>query len=255
MLFKHNNSENFYTMRGKSQPCKQFRQVIPSAWTVFAIGLCILTLGGSAKMHADETISLPSPEKSSDTSVEETLARRHSTRTYAAQPLTRKQIAQLCWAAAGKTVDAVSGATRTYPSAGGIYPGELYVVAGRVKELPPGIYRYDWRNHRLILQEKGDFREKISKAALGQSSIKNAPVNFIMTADIDEMTKTYGERGRKLYIPIEAGGTAQNIHLQCESLQLGTVMIGAFQNGQLSAILNIDDEQPLWIMPVGVPSR
>ena len=207
---------------------KHISQLNTATCTALAISLCILTFGGSEKMQNRDTISLPTPEKSGRKTVEKTLANRRSIREYSAQPLTLQQISQFCWPAAGETVDAVSGATRTYPSAGGIYPCELYVAAGKVNNLPPGIYNYDRRNNNLVLKGKGDFRNKISKSALGQSSMKETPINFIMTADIEETTKTYVEGGHKLYIHMEAGCAAQNIHLQCESLQLETVIIGVF---------------------------
>ncbi len=225
--------------------------VLPTTGVLALGGLCILTFAQSQSMDASETVSLPTPGKDGKNSIEGAIGHRRSVRTYASKPLTLQQVTQLCWAAAGKSVDAISGATRTYPSAGGIYPGNLYVVAGKVEELSAGIYRYEGEGNRLVLVQEGDYRDKLSEAALGQSSIRKAPVTFVMTADIERTMERYGSRGRKLYVPMEAGCSAQNIHLQCVSLRLGTVIIGAFHDEKIGRLLNLDSEQPLWIMPTG----
>ena len=51
---------------------------------------------------------------------------------------------------------------------------------------------------------------------------------------------------------MEAGHAAQNIHLQAVSLNLGTVVIGAFRDDQVKKVLGLQpDESPLLLMPVG----
>ncbi|GFP31416.1 hypothetical protein HKBW3C_02397 [Candidatus Hakubella thermalkaliphila] len=51
---------------------------------------------------------------------------------------------------------------------------------------------------------------------------------------------------------MEPGHVGQNVHLQAVALGLGTVVMGAFRDDQVKEILNLpQDEQPLYIMPVG----
>jgi hypothetical protein len=47
---------------------------------------------------------------------------------------------------------------RTYASAGALYPVEVYVVAGEVEGLVPGVYHYAPLEHGLVLLRSGDFR-------------------------------------------------------------------------------------------------
>jgi SagB-type dehydrogenase family enzyme len=63
--------------------------------------------------------------------------------------------------------------------------------------------------------------------------------------------KKYRERAVR-YVHMEAGHAAQNVCLQATALNLGTVVLGAFQDAQVKRVVNMPaEEQPLYIMPVG----
>jgi nitroreductase len=55
------------------------------------------------------------------------------------------------------------------------------------------------------------------------------------------------------YVHNEVGHCAQNIHLQAVALGLGSVPIGAFDDSELKELLELSDEEPLYIVPVGYP--
>ncbi len=200
-----------------------------------------------------KSIRLPSPKHKGELSVEEAIFRRRSIRRYKDEPLTLEEVSQILWAAGGKTIDGITGATRAYPSAGGIYPLEIYLVAGSVEGLTSGIYHYRWREHSIDLVKEGDFCQNLTRAALGQRMIANAPVSIVFTAIYSRTTGRYGRRGETRYVPMDIGGAGQNVHLQAEALGLGTVIIGAFRNGAVKEALGVKDETPLYIMPVGKP--
>jgi len=50
---------------------------------------------------------------------------------------------------------------------------------------------------------------------------------------------------------MEVGHAVQNVYLQAVSLNLGTVVVGAFSDGEVKKINMPEEEQPLYIMPVG----
>jgi len=53
-------------------------------------------------------------------------------------------------------------------------------------------------------------------------------------------------------VHMEVGHAGQNIHLQAETLGLGTVVIGAFDDSGVQAALGLqDNETPMYLMPVG----
>jgi SagB-type dehydrogenase family enzyme len=195
-----------------------------------------------------EIIKLPEPVLDGAISVEKALAARRSVRHYAALPLMLTELSQLLWAAQG--LPGPSG-LRTAPSAGALYPLEIYIAAGNVTGLTSGIYKYNGRNHVLLKTGDGDIREKLFDAGLRQGSIKDAPVVLTICAVYERITTKYGERGIR-YTDMEAGHAAQNIYLQAESLGLGTVAIGAFRDSKVSKIVNLaTTEHPLYLIPIG----
>ena len=200
-----------------------------------------------------QNVKLPKPKHGGGISVEEAIMERTSVRSFNDRALSLEDVSQLLWAAGGKTVDGVTGPTRAYPSAGASYPLEIYLVAGKVQGLEPGVYKYNWRENSLSLVKKGDLREALTRAALGQRMIKQAPVTIVITAEFGKTTRRYGERGRTRYVSMDAGHLGQNVHLQAQSLGLGTVMVGAFSDAEVQKVLGVSDETPIYMMPVGRP--
>ncbi|MCF7874836.1 MAG: SagB/ThcOx family dehydrogenase [Candidatus Omnitrophica bacterium] len=202
-------------------------------------------------MQYKKTIQLPEPEHAGGLSVEEAIFNRQSRRSFKDAPLKLPEISQILWAAGGKNVDTITGPSRTFPSAGGIYPQKFYLSANNIRGLGQGIYRYSWREHQLILIKKGNYSEKLSAAALGQQVVAQAPATIIITALYEKTAQKYGQRGEK-YVLIDTGFAGENIYLQSESLGLATVAIGAFSEQEVSKILDLETTQaPLLIMPLG----
>ncbi len=195
-------------------------------------------------------IALPSPELRGSVSLEETLAARRSVRAYAPQSLELKQLGQLLWAAQGITA---AGRLRTTPSAGALYPLEVYAVVGDVSGLAPGVYRYRPAGHALVHAATGDVRLPLAEAALGQGWIAQAPVVFVISAVYSRTEKKYGERTQR-YVHIEVGHAAENLLLEAVALGLGGGEAGAFRDDEVRRVLALPAEQaPLYILPVGKP--
>ena len=195
-------------------------------------------------------IKLPKPVQDGRTSLEKTLQERRSIRQYKNAPIPLSDLSQLLWASQGISGP---GGRRTAPSAGALFPLNVYIIAGNVTGLSAGIYSYDPHKHELTRVAEGDARAEMSKAALGQSSIKNAPAVLVLSAVYERTTVKYGERGIR-YVHMEAGHAAQNIYLQAAALNLGTVVIGAFDDDGIRRVLRMTGrEHPLYLMPVGKP--
>jgi len=201
----------------------------------------------SAK-ESTETVRLPPPRTSGDTSLEETLARRRSVRRYASQPLTLAEVGQLLWAAQGET-DAEGH--RAAPSAGALYPLEITVVAGHVEGLAPGVYRYRPARHDLQRRATGDRRAALARAAGTQAWIRHAPAVLVVAGVVQRTAVKYGGRARR-YVHLEAGAAAENAHLQAVALGLGMVMVGAFDDHAVQEVAALaPDEEPFLLLPVG----
>lgn len=196
-----------------------------------------------------DEIMLPPPVIESGYSLERAIYERVSQRSFANKPLTLEQVGQLLWAAQGTGVDGVTGATRTAPSAGATHPLEIYLAVGDVEGLEPGIYRYHYALHSLVKTAADDRRERLAAAALRQKFVADAAVSIVLAANYDRTTARYRERGTR-YVHMEVGHSTQNVYLQCGSLGLGAVAVGAFDDDKVKALLGIEEE-PLMIIPVG----
>jgi SagB-type dehydrogenase family enzyme len=183
--------------------------------------------------------------------VERAIKERRTVRAFLPDSLSIVQLSQLLWAAQG-TTDTRRG-LRAAPSAGALYPLDIYVVVGKggVEALAAGVYRYRPANHSLEVVDKEDRRKDVAHAALTQMWIATAPVIFVITAEYGRITSKYGERGVR-YAHIEVGHVGQNIFLQAGALKLVAGIVGAFRDASLAdAIGAPKGQEPLIIIPVG----
>ena len=200
--------------------------------------------------NAGGVIQLPEPRRDSPTSIESVLWRRRSVREFDNQPLALPAVSQLLWAAQGMTDPTRK---RTAPSAGALYPLEVFLVAGTVAELPAGVYRYRPEGHDLLPVARGDLRAKLATAALGQDWLAQAPATIVLAAVYERVARKYRQRAER-YVHMEAGHAGQNVHLQAVALDLGTVVVGAFDDAEVKHVLSLAaNEEPLYLMPLGKP--
>ena len=195
-------------------------------------------------------IQLPAVPQGDPGSLGDALRRRRSIRTYASASLTLEQVSQLFWAGQGITHP---DGLRTVPSAGALYPLEMYLVVGAVDGLSAGVYHYRPERHDLILWQPKDCRTALARAAVRQVWMADAPVVIVIAAEYERTTGKYRERGIR-YVHMEVGHAAQNIYLEAVALALGTVFVGAFDDDRVHAVLKLPaGQRPLGLMPVGRP--
>jgi len=235
-------------------PSKTFRiGLMKSTIILFLVlgGMGFFCSGGNGMQDQEQprVIALAQPRTESSVSLEAALHKRRSIRSFAEQAVSLASIGQLLWAAQGVTNDR---GLRTAPSAGALYPLEVYVVAGNVTGLEAGLYHYQSADHVLEQIGVGDQRAALARDALGQTVIAKAPVDFIIAGMPERTTGKYGDRGVR-YVLMEAGHAAQNLCLQAVALELGSVVIGAFSDGKVGSMLQLGNEGvPLYIIPVGI---
>jgi len=203
------------------------------------------------KQKGGGSMQLPDPVTVGDVSLEMTIHKRRTVRSFHSTTLTLKQLSQLLWAAQGIT--GPQGHKRAAPSAGALYPMDIYGAVGEdcIKELNPGIYLYDPATHSVSLIQKGDSRRDIAMASLGQMWMSYAPITFVITAEYSRIMGKYGQRGVR-YAMIEAGHIGQNIFLQSQALGLEAGIVGAFKDQKVIQVMGIKGtHEPLLLMPVG----
>lgn len=226
---------------------------LTAALALLASALCTGSAGrtGEEEMASeDRDLALPAPRLSGEVSVERALVRRRSRRDFAPEPLPLSAVSQLLWAAQGITDPA---GLRTAPSAGALYPLDIYLAVGAVSGVRPGLYRYDPHAHRLLLQSEGDPRARVAEAALDQRWLAEAPAILLLTAVYQRTARKYGERATR-YVHMEVGHAAQNVYLQAEALGLGTTLVGAFHDEALAHVFRLPEPtKPLALLPIGKP--
>jgi len=210
---------------------------------------CMLGLLGIKMGHA--SIPLPKPSLNGKVSVEKAIKERRTIRDFKDRLLSLTHLSQLLWAAQGITDPTIG--RRAAPSGGALYPLDIYVLIGEngVEKMEAGVYHYLPKEHSVLPISKGDRRQEIASASLGQMWMTKAPVIFIITAEYKRITGKYGERGIR-YALIEVGHVGQNLFLQAEALGLGAGIVGAFNDLEVSKVAGLPSKhEPLLIMPVG----
>ncbi len=205
------------------------------------------------KSYSGATVTkLPKPDYRG-VPLEESLAERRSVRNYAKKSMPLSTLSQLLFAAQGVTGKIYGHTLRTAPSAGALYPFEVYVVVNRVTDLPKGIYHYAIEAHALEQVREGDFSGELTSAGLNQEMLGEANVTFALAAVFDRIRHKYGERGYR-YTYMEAGHISQNIALQAVSLGLGSVPVGAFLDKKVNELIGVDGrrEAVIYLHAVGM---
>jgi SagB-type dehydrogenase family enzyme len=189
-----------------------------------------------------EIRALPTPRLTGSVSLEEAISRRASVREFGPQPLRAEEISQLLWAAQGITRD---WGARSAPSAGALYPLELYLVT------PEGLFLYLPDGHRLALVSSGDLRPPLARAALGQDAVECASAVVVITAVYARSKARYGDKAVR-FATLEAGHVAENVLLQAVALGLAAVPVGAFDADELAAVLDLPgSHEPVYLVAVG----
>jgi SagB-type dehydrogenase family enzyme len=210
--------------------------------------LALPSLAVAADEAATVTVALPAARTDGKVAVEWALKQRRSVREFAPGALDLPTVGQLAWAAQGVTDEK---GHRTAPSARAKYSLELYLMAGEVTGLPPGLYHYEPALHALRRLATGDRRAEFDRQAVGQPSqaIAKAPATFIIAGSASRI----GPEPRDAqWMWVEAGLAAQGFFLEATSMGLGSTYIGGFRPAEAHALLNLPgSEEVLAVLPVG----
>lgn len=180
------------------------------------------------------------------------LSKRRSQRRYTKGALTKEEIALLCFSVQGVTAKAGPYLLRTYPSAGALYPLEIYLALNYSKEIAPGLYHLEVKSFSLEKLREGNFGTILKNLALGQAFLETASCVFIWSAILRRTLAKYGDRGLR-YIFMDIAHSCQNLLLAAEAIGLKACPIGAFLDEELNDFLGLDgkEECVLYLATVG----
>jgi len=200
-------------------------------------------------------LELPGPEAMTvgGMPVREAVRLRQTHRQYSHAPLSLEELAYLCWATQGVRQVAPSGVAilRTVPSGGCRHPFETYLAVRNVSGLTPGLYRYLSLSHQLCLLREGDLTVEAVGASGGQRMVASCAVLFCWTAIPYRTEWRYPLVWAKL-VAQDSGHVCGQLYLACESIQAGCCAIGAYNQRQMDALLDVDGERQFAVYAASV---
>lgn len=209
--------------------------------TKLALGMMGQLRPKPAKGDTATSISLPPPGKHGGLPLMEALARRHSSRDFARDPLPLPLLSDLLWAAYG--MNRPDGG-RTAPSALNAQEIDVFVA------LPSGAYRYDAAAHELHLVAASDLRRVTGY----QDFVDEAPLDLVYVADHSRMSMVPAGQ-RESYASAAAGAITQNVYLFAASNGLATVIRAWINRAAIADALGLThDQQVLLSQTVGYPT-
>lgn len=221
------------------------RRTFLAAGTIAFLSACTDEAAPSRGSVTAPASALPSSDTHGGPPLDTVLAERRSLRAFTDEAVDEDTIARLLWAAQGVTA---SWGGRTAPSAGALYPIEVYVAAA------DAVRRYVPADHGTVDIAREDRRPRITDAT-GQETPAGAPILVVITGVVSRTAAKYGDRAER-YVHLEAGHVCQNLLLEATSLGLAAVPMGAFSDDGLRDALGLGEEElPLYVVPIGHPGE
>lgn len=181
--------------------------------------------------------------------MEQVLKMRRSAREFEKKSLSFNLLSNLLQYGLGR----IDKERRTYPSGGGRYPVETYLMVFDAEGLVPGAYHYDVKDNNLELLLEENMSNNSEEIL--SPYISWAPVAFVFTSVISRSEVKYGVNAYRFSL-LEAGHMVQNLSLLCTKYKLGGCPIAGFVNNTVEEILDLtQDEIPLYVFACGYPKE
>lgn len=204
-------------------------------------------------------IKFPSVENNlnTETPFDEVISSRRSVRDFINSDLSLDNLSKILHQSYGISGEitlpgGISHQLRASPSAGALYPAEIYLAVRKVTGLEPGIYHYNVPNHELELLNSVDPTESVYEICCQQDYARNAAVIFFISGVLQRTKRKYGERGYR-YVLLDVGHLGQNIYLSCTALGLAVMTTCAFFDDEANDLVHLDgiDETMIYVAFVG----
>jgi SagB-type dehydrogenase family enzyme len=212
-----------------------------------------------------DTVSLPEAEPLS-CDLDNVLSRRRSVRKFSDMGVSKRDLGSLLGHSVRPTEtkqqNGITETFRPYPSAGGLFPIDLYPVITNGVNVDEGIYHYSPRDHALCLlksdttaSDSSGFRGTFLDADFARGVVSDAAITIVLTGNFSRIKVKYGPVGYRFAL-IEAGHIAQNLHLVAEALGLGSVPLGGFIDQELDDFIGVDgvNESTVYALAIGHPN-
>ena len=163
-------------------------------------------------------------------------------------------LARLLFFAAGVTRILHGVLFRAAPSAGALYPTELYAICGPLAGLPAGVYHFEPAEFALRRLRDGDVRAHLAAAA-AEPAIADLPLCLVLTGIPWRTTWKYRERGYR-HLFWDAGAIVANLLAVAAAAGWDARVLVGFVDGEVAALLGlgVPEEHPLGLVTVAAPA-
>ena len=238
------------------QRMKVFVETIVKFGRDFATGAVPTT----EKLHPTRPqVMLPPSPAGRGLSLREALRLRRTRRQFSGEPATLADIAGLLRGACGITGEVTgnlpAGASdklRAWPSAGGLYPIELYLLPLKCRELNPSVYHHRVSRDSLVELGPMPTQGELEKMLFAEGLWKDASLLIVLTGVFERTAAKYADRGYR-FVQQEAGHVMQNLLLMAEELRFNAVALGGFFEDELATALGLEPEResPIYAVILG----
>jgi SagB-type dehydrogenase family enzyme len=187
----------------------------------------------------------------------EVIAERRSNRNFTPEPLSLSEVSTILQWSYGITgeVGAPGGGVQRFraaPSAGALYPAEMYLGVRAVQGLEGGIYHYEVPVPALALLDRGDYTDRLYEVCCRQEHARQAALVILISAVVERTKRKYGDRGYR-YVLLDIGHLGENLYLACTALGLAMFTTCGFYDDEAADLLGIDgcDEAVFYVAFIG----
>jgi SagB-type dehydrogenase family enzyme len=218
--------------------------------------------GGAADSHRAEYhcgthhCGTPLPRSATDNGITATMNKRRSACRFTSRAVTLDALARVLFSMAGVTGQADDPVFGQHPlsfspSAGALNPYELYVIPGKVPEIPPATYRYDSNDQSLL--RIGPYPDNATALAGDQQWASDAAFMTVLVAVLGRSWVKYPSPAGYANVLIEAGHRAQNALLTAADLDLSARMTTAVNDDIARHALELSgcEQAPIYLLAFG----
>ncbi|MEN9260867.1 MAG: SagB/ThcOx family dehydrogenase [Thermostichus sp. HHBFW_bins_43] len=140
---------------------------------------------------------------------------------------------------------------RSAPSAGGLYPAELYLISQGIPGIPAGLYNYQVRSHSLVRFWDESRWERLQAGCPGGEVLSQCSLALVVSAVFFRSAWRYEDRAYRR-ICLDSGHLLGNIELAASLTGYRAYLLGGFRDQILEELLflNPQEEGTLVVIPL-----
>jgi SagB-type dehydrogenase family enzyme len=131
---------------------------------------------------------------------------------------------------------------RAAPSAGGLYPAEVYLISRGTPLLPAGLYNYQAKTHTLLHFWENQVWTALQSACFWNPLLEGTQLALVITAVFERSAWRYQDRAyRRIFL--DTGHLLGNLELAGSINDFRPHLLGGFADAAVNELLYLDSDQ------------